>query len=525
MAQSLAQKLLLLTSVALAATSMACGSANQSDTEAPSEWQSPAADTGTGWGPSDGGMASDSGGSYGSVGVGGGQDFAAFRKALDEGKIPGVDSIDSTGFFAEHYTSLPKPECGKTFCLHSLLSVSNDLVHPGKDWTLLQMGMNSPIDPSTIKKPNLDIVVVLDHSGSMDASDKMTYARDGVKLLIDGLGTDDTFTLIAFDSAVDKLYGPAKITDKIALKSMVDGIKPAGATNIYDALEAGYKAALAGGDEQMQRRVIFLTDGLPTAGNTSSVAIKAMSAGYNDKYVGLTTIGLGADVDAGLLRSLAEKGGGNFYFVEKLDAVKEVFTEELAFFVAPIAYDLDLTFQELPSYGLDTVYGTGLWSKTSTGGTVHIPSVFLVSRTSSAPGPTGGRRGGGAAIIANLQAKAVLPAGLHDVAKVQLKYRMPGSTTYETQETTVTYDGVPGKAPTGGYYQDKGIEKNTVMLAFFIAFQDATKLANAGNRADARKLLQEFQPRIKDRLSGWTDEDLLDDLKILQQYIDVLGKS
>ena len=65
-----------------------------------------------------------------------------------------------------------------------------------------------------------------------------------------------------------------------------------------------------------------------------------MSAGYNGKYIGLTTIGLGSDADLSLLRTLSEQAGGNFYFVENPSAVSEVFTQELAFFVAPIAYDL-----------------------------------------------------------------------------------------------------------------------------------------------------------------------------------------
>src|SRR6185295_5093320 len=151
-----------------------------------------------------------------------------------------------------------------------------------------------------------------------------------------------------------------------------------------------------------QRRVMFLTDGVATVGNTSADDIGKMSASYNAKYIGLSTIGLGSDSDLGLLRGLAEQGAGNFYFVEKPEAVTEVFTEELAFFVAPIAYDLELTFSELPSYALKEVFGTALWKPTPGGGKVRVPSVFLVSRTSSDPGPPdmgGGRRGGGSAII------------------------------------------------------------------------------------------------------------------------------
>src|SRR5438552_107038 len=92
-------------------------------------------------------------GAFGNVGVGGGQDFAAFRLALDHGMIPGSSSLDATGFFAEHFTSLPAPTCGQTFCLHGMLSVSPDLARGG-NWTLLQMAMNSPTDPATVTKPD-----------------------------------------------------------------------------------------------------------------------------------------------------------------------------------------------------------------------------------------------------------------------------------------------------------------------------------------------------------------------------------
>ncbi|MGZ3473204.1 MAG: vWA domain-containing protein [Polyangiales bacterium] len=459
-------------------------------------------------------------GSFGSVGTGGGQDFGFFRKALADGKIPSPDSIDAAGFFAEHYTSLPDPTCGKTFCLHGMLSVSEDLARGG-DWTLLQMGMNSPIDPATVKKPALDLAVVLDRSGSMGDAGKMAYAKEGLKLLVDALGPDDKLTFIAFSTTASVLYGPAPVTDKTSVKSLIDSITPGGGTNLYDGLQTGYQA-IEKDDEEWQRRVIFLTDGLASEGDTIDSHILDMSAGYNKKHLGLTTIGLGTDVSIKLLRGLAEQGSGNFYYIEKLDAVKEVFTEEMAFFVAPIAYDLELTYTQMPSYSTTTVYGTNLWKSTAGGGSIFIPSVFLVSRTSSAPDPSGGRRGGGSAIIAELKGIGAMD-GLHDVAKLNLKYRLPGTTTYESQELSVQHSGTPGKAPDGGYYSDPSIEKNEIILSIFIAFRDATAAAQT-DKSKALAILEPFQTKIVARLAGWTDEDLADDLKILQQYIDVLKK-
>lgn len=505
------------------------GSSSSQGSDAPNRGNG--ANTGSGTTPTGGPAAGTGGssvgptggtpsGSFGSVGTGGGQDFAAFRRALNEGRVPASSTLDAAGFFAEHYTSLPIPTCGKTFCLHGMVSVSPDLARGGQ-WTLLQLGMNSPIDPATVAKPPLDLVVVLDRSGSMAAAGKMEYAKQGIKLLIQALGDADTFTLIAFDDQVQKLFGPAPVINKAQLQATVDAVQPGGATNIYGGLEAGYQAAASIGDETLQRRVIFLTDGLPTAGITDSARIKAMSAGYNDRYIGLTTIGLGSDVDAALLRALSEHGGGNFYFAEKPEAVKEVFTQELSFFVAPIAYDLQLTIGQLPAYTIKQVHGSNLWTADSSGGQLRIPSVFLVSRTSTRPDVTGGRRGGGSAIIAELGATAAHPtAGRCDVATLHLQYRLPGSATVETQEATVAYqvDDVTAE----GFYSSRDVEKNTLILGLFVALRDATAVAPTNPRA-ARDLLVAFQPRWKARIAGWADDDLIDDILILQQYIDVLG--
>jgi Ca-activated chloride channel homolog len=471
-------------------------------------------------------------GSFGNVGTSGAQDFAAFRRALDEGRIPTPDTLDATGFFAEHFTSLPAPTCGRAFCLHGMLSVSKDLARGGP-LTLLQMGMNSAIDPATVKKPPLNLAVVLDHSGSMSGAGKMDFAKQGVSQLIDALGENDVFSLIIFDNTVQKVFGPARVTDKAALKGAVAEVQPAGGTDIYGGLEAGFQAVLNTQGETEQRRVIFLTDGLPTAGITDPVRIRDMSLGYNKKYVGLTTIGLGTDVNIGLLRGLAESGGGNFYYIEKPAAVREVFMEELSFFVAPIAYDLELTFSQVPGYALKGVHGTALWMPNAGGGTVSVPSVFLVSRTMTAPGPNGGRRGGGSAIIAELGATgpdgSIAPAMPRDVGKLTLKYRIPGQRDFETQEATVNYTPPPipaGATEIPDYYSADAVEKNTLILNFFIALRDTTQKAQT-NRPAALELLTSFQSRMMARLQGakdQNDEDLVDDMKIVARFIEVLKK-
>ncbi len=202
--------------------------------------------------------------------------------------------------------------------------------------------------------------------------------------------------------------------------------------------------------------------------------------------------------------------------------MQEVFTQELAFFVAPIAYDLELSIDELPSYKVKQVYGTNLWRAAAGGGQVRIPSVFLVSRTCSKPDVTGGRRGGGSAIMAELSPTPAHPTAGHcDVATLHLRYRQPGSLVVETQDAPIGYD--VGAEGTDGFFSTHDVEKNTIILGLYIALRDATARALTDPHG-ARDLLTAFQPKFKARIAGWADDDLIDDIVILQQYIDVLSR-
>jgi secreted protein with Ig-like and vWFA domain len=82
---------------------------------------------------------------------------------------------------------------------------------------------------------------------------------------------------------------------------------------------------------ERQNRVIFLSDGNATAGDTSQGHIMQMAKGRVQRGIGLTAIGVGVDFDVGLMRGLAEQGAGHFYFLENPTAATEVFTEDLDF--------------------------------------------------------------------------------------------------------------------------------------------------------------------------------------------------
>ncbi|HEU4727433.1 MAG TPA: hypothetical protein VFT22_06085, partial [Kofleriaceae bacterium] len=108
--------------------------------------------------------ASGSGG--GGVSFGGAQDIGELRSILDRGEIPGPDTFDANGFFNEHYNAPAPAACGNLLCVASGMSVGRDWL-TGAHQATLQLAIESTVDPSTYHRLPMNLVVVVDHSGSM----------------------------------------------------------------------------------------------------------------------------------------------------------------------------------------------------------------------------------------------------------------------------------------------------------------------------------------------------------------------
>ena len=83
----------------------------------------------------------------GGVSFGGQQDIGEFRGIINNGGIPGPDTLDANGFFNEHYAPPPMTGCANTLCLTPGLSVGFDWEREAKQATL-QISVNTNVDPT-----------------------------------------------------------------------------------------------------------------------------------------------------------------------------------------------------------------------------------------------------------------------------------------------------------------------------------------------------------------------------------------
>ncbi len=459
-----------------------------------------------------GGATGDAG--VGGVSFGGAQDFGDFKEILMNGGIPGPDTLDANGFFNEHFAPPPQTGCTNTLCLTPGLSVGRDWVTSAHQATL-QVAVNTNVDPTTYVRRPLDLAVVVDRSGSMASDGRIDKVKLGLGQMIDGLQDGDRMGIVTFADAAT-VIAPLATLDRTGLHADVSGILPGGGTNIYDGLAAGFNLLPAPTVEREQR-VIFLSDGQATVGDTNQDDIFALSDSYITAGIGLTTIGVGADFDVGLMRGLAEHGAGNFYFLQDNASTTEVFTEELNYFMSPIALAVDIEATAGQGYTFGEVIGSTLWTASPTHGSMHVPAVFVASRTTATdPTGMGNRRGGGSMLFVALTNTGAVDAD-GSVGTVKLTYKLPGGAAPVTQTVTLAYPSAdPNATPVDPYLSAPEIAKRYAMYNMFLGLRAATEATDVNCMSS---ILYNVETSAKAWNAPHEDTDIIDDDSLVDLFL------
>jgi Ca-activated chloride channel family protein len=193
-----------------------------------------------------------------------------------------------------------------------------------------------------------DLILVLDHSGSMEG-DKFLQAQEALRYILRHLNPEDRFNIVTFSTGVEtyarKLRPAAEANQAIA---WVDQLNALGSTDINRALLE--VAAMT--DKDKPTYVIFLTDGLPTQGETDNQKILDNLNAEAPKSLRLFTFGVGYDVDTFLLDSLAQDHHGMSTYVLPSDRLDEILSSFYARISTPVLTDLALDFEGISTYDL-----------------------------------------------------------------------------------------------------------------------------------------------------------------------------
>jgi len=432
---------------------------------------------------------------------GGAQDIRHFRSIAAEEGMPRPESLTVEGLFGEHDLTLPSSsDCNKLFCIVTE-AMPATLAGRADDRLFIGLGFTSNIDDKTWRRGPLNLVAVVDKSGSMDGQ-PLSLVRASLLQVVGQMHDGDRISIVLYGDRSHVYLAPVDIKgNRAEIEKAIRGITSEGSTNMEAGLQVGYQTAFtdAPGFHGTTRMMLF-TDEQPNVGRTDAGSFIGMAQEASRRGIGLTTIGVGTQFDASLATKVSSTRGGNLFFIANNEQVAETFGKQFDTMVAELAHDLVLTLRPAPGYRISGVFGVpdGVMTETPEGAiAITVPTVFLSTN------------GGGIFVtLARASDRADLPVAPLTAGKPAL----------EVSADWVTNDGKPGgdriAAALTGARPSAPLRTAYMLTDQYLAMRDATTAFHQGKPKVAYAILSGLAGRMKGSgLPGMDGETkLVDDL-------------
>jgi Ca-activated chloride channel homolog len=194
----------------------------------------------------------------------------------------------------------------------------------------------------------LNLSLIIDRSGSMSSENKLNLVKQAAAFVVERLADDDRVSVVAYDDEIRTVTKPTKATlsNRHEIIHAIKKLNTGGSTNLGEGWLTGCRHIA---EYQSENRYIdtawLLTDGLANVGITSQEELTMHAAELRKRGISTTTFGVGTDFNEDLLRAMAEKGGGNFYFIDSSSQIRNYFEGELGEKFNTVARNLSLVLR------------------------------------------------------------------------------------------------------------------------------------------------------------------------------------
>jgi Ca-activated chloride channel family protein len=214
------------------------------------------------------------------------------------------------------------------------------------------------------ERPKKTVIFVLDRSGSMSGK-KIEQAKEAVKFVVGRLSEGDMFNIVCYDSVVEAWKPELQKFDeptRAAAFGFIDGIYAGGSTNIDGALTTALSQIK---DTSRPNFVVFLTDGLPTHGETNEQKIAANTKQHNGNKVRIVSFGVGYDVNSRLLDRISRDNFGQSEYVrpdENIEAsVAKVYNRMSVPVLTDVKVAIDVEGASVEMATINRMYPKQVW--------------------------------------------------------------------------------------------------------------------------------------------------------------------
>ncbi len=276
--------------------------------------------------------------------------YSNVRRFLNSGSLPPADAVRIEEMINYFGYSYGEPRGRTPF------SVTTEVADCpwNSDHRLVHVGVKGK---TVTKVPPRNLVFLIDVSGSMESRDKLPMLKRAMKKLVSQLGPRDRVSIVVYAGASGVVLKPTPGSNKIKIAAALSRLKAGGSTNGGQGIQLAYSLARKTFKKGGINRVILATDGDFNVGMSSRGELERLIEQERESGVFLTVLGFGTgNVKDSQMEMLADKGNGNYAYIDSDRESQKVLVDELGATLVTIAKDVKIQVEfnpaEVESYRL-----------------------------------------------------------------------------------------------------------------------------------------------------------------------------
>ena len=272
--------------------------------------------------------------------------YAIVRSTLNMGLLPAAEQVRVEELVNYFPYSYPVPEPGQAF--RTSVSV---MPTPWNDGTrLVTIGLQGAL-PETEARPPLNLVFLIDTSGSMEDPNKLGLLKQSLSLMLPELRPEDEISIVTYAGSAGQVLPPTKAAERDTILAALDNLTAGGSTAGAEGLELAYQVAKGMQADGEVSRILLATDGDFNVGVSDPEGLEAYVAKKREQdgtYLSVLGFGRG-NLDDATMQALAQNGNGQAAYIDTLSEARKVLVDQLTGALFAIAEDVKVQVEWNPA--------------------------------------------------------------------------------------------------------------------------------------------------------------------------------
>ena len=204
--------------------------------------------------------------------------------------------------------------------------------------------------PAVADRPPLNLVFLIDTSGSMADANKLPLLKQSFRLMLDNLRPQDQVAIVEYAGSAGQVLAPTSASDRSTILKAIQSLGAGGSTNGQGGLEQAYAVAASMAEDGEVSRILLATDGDFNVGINGPDALTTYIADQRDSGTYLSVLGFGrGNLNDATMQVLAQNGNGIAAYIDTLSEAQKVLVDQLTGALFPIAGDVKVQVEFNPA--------------------------------------------------------------------------------------------------------------------------------------------------------------------------------